>query len=223
MTANPHLSQASTHYGEPVDTAELLVLGVHGRGQDPGYMAGLAQRIGAGRVGYVFPRAAEGSWYPQGFMAPLEQNQPSLDFALEAVHRSIQRLVEAGIARERIVLMGFSQGACLLSEYLLRNPAPYAAAVLLTGGFLGPEEGAWAESGRTLEGLPVYMGCSINDGWVPVPRVQSTRQALERRGAQVELRLFDETEHHVNDTSIQRVAALFQELAASRAAGAAHG
>ena len=212
---NPHLAQEPTLQGAPPEAAGLTVYAVHGRGQSPAFMAELADRIGLPNISYVFPAASGSSWYPAGFMEPFDQNQPNLDHALEAVGRHLERLAGQGIAKEKTVLLGFSQGACLLSEFLLRNQHPYAAAVLHTGGYLGPVEHGWPENGG-LDGVPVLMASSAKDTWVPLPRIEATATALVKAGAAVELHTYDDTEHHINDDSVARIRKLLANLLTSK-------
>jgi phospholipase/carboxylesterase len=212
MHTNPHLQQSPAVHGSPWNSADLVVYAVHGRGQDADYMAALADRIGVPGISYVFPRAANHSWYPHGFMEPKAKNQPNLNEALAAVQEHLELLEDLGIPARRTVLLGFSQGACLLSEYILQSQKSFAAAVLLTGGYLGPDDDAWADKGTGLERMQVYMATAAEDAWVPAHRVEATAAALKRHGAQVEVRIFDEPEHHVNDDSVQRIADLLRRL-----------
>lgn len=215
MLSNPHLAQEPTRHGAPPDAGGLTVYAVHGRGQSPTFMAELADRIGLPNIAYLLPAAHDSSWYPAGFMEPFDQNQPNLDHALEAVGHHLERLASQGLAKEKIVLLGFSQGACLLSEFLLRNQHRYAAAVLHTGGYLGPVEHGWPENGG-LDGVPVLMAASAKDTWVPLPRIQATTRALAEAGAAVELHTYDDTEHHINDDSVSRIRKLLASLSTSK-------
>ena len=102
-------------------------------------MLEIAKRVGMPDVRCVFPAAAGNSWYPGRFMDPVDENEPWLTYALEAVGNALAALGADGFGPGRTALIGFSQGACLLAEYLVRYPRPFAAAVLLTGGYLGPD------------------------------------------------------------------------------------
>jgi len=48
------------------------------------------------------------------------RNEPSLTWALERIDQLVAQLEAEGFARDQIFLLGFSQGACLLAEYLSR-------------------------------------------------------------------------------------------------------
>src|SRR5208283_1420320 len=87
---------------------------------------------------YLAPEASGHSWYPNSFLAPIAKNQPWLNSALNLMEEVVGRAVEAGIPRERIALLGFSQGACLATEFVARNATRYGALVAFTGGLIGP-------------------------------------------------------------------------------------
>lgn len=201
MQTNPHLARTPRQYGASLRDAGLVVYAVHGRGQSPDFMAEIADRVNLPGTAWVLPAAHNHSWYPQSFLSPIEENQPALDDALETVRSQLDAL------RRRngppVVVLGFSQGACLLSEYLLQEQPNVAGAVLHTGGYLGPSERMWdASSQANINGLPVQMFTSQEDAWVPVHRVKATSFAFRALGAAVDLTIYDDPDHHVNDDSI---------------------
>jgi len=166
----------------------------------------LVAHLDAPDVAYVLPPAAGGSWYPARFSAPRAANEPSLSQALEAVETAIDGVVAAGVPPERIVLAGFSQGACLVADLIARAPRPFAGAAILTGALIGPDDEV-ARPGR-LDGLPVFMETSSYDEWVPLERVEATARALEAAGARVGLQVSDELEHRIRDEAVAGVRAL---------------
>ncbi|PXY29481.1 phospholipase [Prauserella sp. PE36] len=198
---NPHLAQPPEFAGAPFTTARLAALVVHGRGQDPGFMRGVLDRIGLDGVACVLPRAAGNTWYPASFLEPLEANQPRLDQALEACTRMLDTLRDNGFGPERTVLLGFSQGACLLAEHLVRHPRRYAGAALLTGGYVGPP-GAPRTAPGDLAGTPVFLGSSRYDEWVPLERVTETARLLRELGGDVTTETYDDREHLVSDRAV---------------------
>jgi phospholipase/carboxylesterase len=135
-------------------------------------------------VALVAPQARHGTWYPQSFLAPFAANQPGLDAALERVGEVVAEIEAAGIPAERIVLFGFSQGACLASEFAARNPRRYGALVAATGGRIGPP-GADFTSAGDLAGTPVHLSAGDPDPHVPWSRVEETAASLRAMGAVV--------------------------------------
>jgi phospholipase/carboxylesterase len=205
--ANPHLATPLRREGPPPSEARLAVLLVHGRGQDTQYMVDVADRVALPDLHYVLPAAAGNSWYPGRFMDPVAANEPELTRALAAIDATLATLEADGYGPERTALMGFSQGACLLAEHVVRRPRPYAALALLTGGFLGPDADARTADG-TLPGTQVLLSTSAVDEWVPPDRVRQTAGLLEAMGATVTLRVHDAPVHGVDDEEVQAVRAL---------------
>ncbi len=201
---NPHLATPLRWDGPSPDRAALAAVLVHGRGQDPDFMAGIAERVGMPDVCRVYPAAADSSWYPGRFMDPVSENEPWLGNALQAVDRTLEAVEAGGIPLGRTVLIGFSQGACLLAEFLVRSPRPVAAVALLTGGYIGPDDLARTVHGR-MPGVPVLLSSSRSDEWVPPQRVRQTASLFEAMGAAVTLRIHDAPEHGVDDAEVAAV------------------
>ena len=139
MATNPHLQHAPEHVGPSPDDALVVVVAVHGRGQSPQYLREhLVERLDDPDICWLLPAAHDHVWYPAGFMAPAADNQPGIDHSLEAIDRIALSLAHR--PDERIVWAGFSQGACLVSEWVARHPRRWGALLAFTGGRLGPEE-----------------------------------------------------------------------------------
>ena len=191
--------------GPSVEDARAVCVLLHGRGRSPDDVLSLAERIGDPEVCFVAPAAADNSWWPGSFLAPFAENEPWLSSALGAVDALLHSL---GVAASRVVLGGFSQGACLASEYALRHPGRYGGLLLYTGGFCGPRgtvpprlgsasrrrRSTWAPRTRT-------AGCRL---W----RVQETSSVLSALGAVVEVDVFEGMDHLVNDAEIEAGRAL---------------
>ncbi|MBI2993513.1 MAG: dienelactone hydrolase family protein [Gammaproteobacteria bacterium] len=187
----------------------MAAIMVHGRGRDADDILGIADRLELADVAYLAPTAFEKSWYPNRFMEPIERNQPRLDQALERVDTLVGDLLGRGFDPARIILLGFSQGGCLISEYAVRNTRRYGGVVAFTGGLIGPPGTQWNSKGK-FEGTPVFLGTSDIDEWVPEMRVQETARVLRRMGAIVELMIYKGMEHVVNDGEISRARELIR-------------
>ena len=201
------------HEGEPVArrgpdpaAARAVAILLHGRGRDPEDVLSLADRIGDPEVAFLAPAARDNTWYPQSFMAPIEENQPHLGSAL-AVVDALVRSCEP----ERLVLGGFSQGACLAAEYALRHPRRYGGLLLYTGGAIGPPGTTWPARG-SFAGTPAYLGTADPDAWVPVERVHETAELLRGRDAEVTVQVFPGMDHLVNDEEIAAGRALLRAV-----------
>ena len=202
---NPHLARQPVLLGAPLHQARTVVYAVHGRGQGAGFMVEQAERVGVLGVAWVLPQAHEDSWYPLSFLEPSTANQPYLDQSLEMVGVHAADLVRMGRDPGATVLFGFSQGACLLAEYLLRVQPRCAGAFLHTGGYVGADHRPWARVGDGLSGAEVILHCAEDDEFVPLSRVQETAGALAGVSARIELTTYDDPVHHLNEDSIVRL------------------
>jgi predicted esterase len=213
-TPDRHSGQPALEWGRP--DAPVVVVAVHGRDQDPAFMRELARRLGPVPARFVAPAAGGRSWYPRPFLVPLVENQPRLDHALAAIRARLAGLVDSGIAADRLVLLGFSQGACLLTHLLLTGAPEVGGAVLLTGGYIGAEPPP-APSPTALAGVPVVLRSIEHDPFVPADRVRESARLLAAAGAVVDLRIDPGDEHVVTDEACAAAAALVGELAGADA------
>jgi phospholipase/carboxylesterase len=202
---------ASLHQaGEPLGTSDLVVVLVHGRHQDAQFMLDLADRLPPLPVSYLALEEPTGQWYPFSFLEPTARNEPQLTSALATVSSLLAWLDDRGYGPRSVVFMGFSQGACLLAEYVLRHPDRYGGAVLLIGGAIGPPGTSW-DGPATLAGTPIYLGTSDPDDWVPATRVRETAAVLAARGAHVTTQVFPGLGHEVSDLELDAAGRLIAE------------
>jgi len=192
-----------------VAAARLVVILVHGRGGSAADILQISEQLHTNDVAYLAPQAAEHSWYPHSFLAPLEQNEPGLSSALTVVSSLLDMLATQSVSRERVMLLGFSQGACLSLEYAARHAGRYAAVVGLSGGVIGPE-GTPREYSGSMNGTPVLLGCSDIDPHIPVARVHESAKVFEALGATVDERIYPRMGHTINQDELDAVAALLR-------------
>ena len=197
----PHAGQPVVAMGAPLGEGRVVVIAVHGRGASPANILDLAPAIGNARVTFLAPAALGGTWYPKGFMAPIEENEPGITSAISVVHALIDDAVAHGVPAERIVLMGFSQGACLVSTAAQRRPGRYGGVLVYSGGLIGPPGTRWSSDGD-FSGTPIFLGCSDVDGHIPAERVGESAAHLEQMGAAVALRLYPGMGHTINDEEV---------------------
>lgn len=187
--------------GAPPSRAKGVVLLVHGRGATAESMLPLAEVLAMPDLCYLAPQAAGHSWYPQSFMAPTAANEPYLTRALDRVATIIEDVIAAGVAPGHLGLVGFSQGACLLSETVLRNPKPYGFVGILSGGAIGPP-GTPRDYAGSLAGAGIFLGCSDHDPHIPLARVKETAAVFSRMGADATERIYPGSSHGINDDEI---------------------
>lgn len=204
---DPHAGQPVRTAGAPLADASRAVLMVHGRGATAESILTLAPALGMPGVAFVAPQAAGGTWYPYGFMSPIEKNEPGITSGLRAIARVLGDIGAAGVPPERTVLLGFSQGACLVTEFTARNARRYGGLATLSGGLIGPD-GTPRDYAGSLDGTPVFLGCSDVDAHIPASRVRESAEVLQRLGGVVTMRLYPGMGHLVNDDEIEAVRAL---------------
>jgi predicted esterase len=209
IVQDPHGGGRLVAAGVPLNEAAGVLIAIHGRGADAEDIIGLAREIALGNLAILAPEATGNTWYPYRFTEPFERNEPYLSSALGVIQSTISDLVARGISTDRIALMGFSQGACLALESAARNPRRYAAAIGFSGGLIGPP-GTRFDFPGSLDGTPVFIGCSDVDPHIPIERVTESAVALERMGAAVEARIYPGMGHTVNRDELEAATAILQ-------------
>jgi phospholipase/carboxylesterase len=199
--------------GEPLGQARAAMVLVHGRGATAEDILELAVELNRPGFAYLAPQAANNSWYPQSFLAPIASNEPWLSSALARLSTVLQQVEEGGISRERTILLGFSQGACLALEFAARHAQRYGGIAALSGGLIGPD-GTPRDYPGSFAGTPVFLGCSDRDPHIPKERVQQSAEVLRRLGADVTMRLYPNMGHTVNQDEIDFVGGMMAALSA---------
>ncbi len=197
----PHGGQPILTAGEPLETAKAAMMLVHGRGASAQDILTLVEHIGAPGFAYLAPQAAQSTWYPYSFLAPMEQNQPNLDSALAMVGSALELITKANIPYQKIVIGGFSQGACLASEFAARNPQRYGGVIAFSGGLIGPP-GTPRDYEGSLDGTPVFLGCSDVDFHIPKERVNESAVVFEKMGADVNEKIYPNMGHTIIEDEI---------------------
>lgn len=180
---------------------------LHGRGAGADDILALADEFQTADVAYLAPQAAGNTWYPYSFLTPIEKNEPWLTSALTLLSRLVGVLVDQGMPAERIGLLGFSQGACLAQEFAARHARRYAAVIGLSGGLIGPP-GTPRNYTGSLDGTPVFLGCSDVDPHIPLDRVHESAEVCRTLGATVDERIYRGMGHTVNSDEILAVRTL---------------
>lgn len=210
-TGDPHAGTRTLAYGVQPEQAQAAMILLHGRGASPEDILGIAAEIAIEDVAYLAPAAMNSTWYPYPFLNPQAANQPWLNSALKRVGGLIEHLNGANVATNKIILLGFSQGACLASEYAARYPQRYGGVVALSGGLIGAEEDLVGYTG-SLDGTPAFFGCSDIDPHIPEKRVRRSAEVLEGLGASVETRIYPNMGHLVNIDEINTVKHMLEAL-----------
>ena len=211
--SDPHRDQPVRTLGAELTQATAAVILLHGRGASAEDILGLATEMYDERFAYLAPQAAGHEWYPYSFMAPIEKNEPWLSSALAKVGAIVQLAVDAGLSRERIFVCGFSQGACLSSEFVARNPARYGGLIAFTGGLIGPPDADLHHEGDLGE-MPALFSSGDPDPHVPWSRVLESAEQFTAMGAAVKTQRFPGRPHTVLPQEIKSARELiFRNLA----------
>lgn len=212
---SPHFGQPIRSAGPSLPRARLAVVLAHGRGGSPEDMLALGAHLAIADVAFIAPTAAGRSWWPRSFLAPLGDNAPWLDSALGAFGAAVDEVAAGGLPPERIVVAGFSQGACLALEHAARADRPYLGVVGLSGGLIGTQDAGgpstddlYGHAPKTfdyagdLAGTRVFLGCHERDPHIPLTRVRETERVFARLGAEVVAQVYPGQGHGIVEQDI---------------------
>ena len=202
MTRDPHRDQPVLAAGRKLSEAAGVLILVHGRGASAEDILQLRNELDYPELAYLAPQAAGNTWYPYSFLTPIEQNEPWLTSALNKLKNIVGNITREGISLDKIVIAGFSQGACLASEFVARNAANYGGLIAFTGGLIGPLGTEFRYTG-SLGGTPAFFGAGDPDAHVPWQRVQESADVLSALGADVRLRRYPGMPHTISRQELE--------------------
>ncbi len=215
MNSNPHQNQSILTAGAPLTQARAAMIMIHGRSASAESILQLAEEFKQPDFAYLAPQASDGTWYPNRFLAPTASNEPWLASALAVVGDLVAQVNKAGIPIERLMLLGFSQGACLALEYAARNAQRYGGVIGLSGGLIGADDEPRRDNGN-FSGTPIFLGCSDVDFHIPKAHVEHAAKILREFGGNVTMRLYPNMEHTVNHDEIKFVRSMMVTLGETR-------
>ena len=222
---DPHAGEPLVAAGTDPEEADAAVVLVHGRGATARSIVEFGEEIsGDSNIALFAPQAAANTWYPNSFLAPVADNEPGRGSGLRAIGRAVEAATDAGIPTRRVLVGGFSQGACLASEFVARNPTRYGGLAVLSGGLIGESvavddyvSDAVGDRGTdptdALAGTAVFLGCSDVDPHIPEERVHETATVLEALGGDVETRIYEGMGHGINEEEAAFVSEMVGDLA----------
>lgn len=191
--------------GKPLEEATKVMIMVHGRGASARDILSLSTYIQDKDFAFIAPEAQGNTWYPQSFLRPMAENEPYLSSALEVLASLRARLqADFNFKLPQIYWLGFSQGACLMLEFVARHAAEYGGVFGLSGGLIGPDG-----TPRPYEGsfgnTPIFLGCSDQDSHVPKKRVLESEAVFRQMGADVTAKLYPNFPHSINEDELNIV------------------
>lgn len=203
MNKGPHQGQPIAVAGKPLAEAKAAMILVHGRGASATNILELGNELYHPDFAYIAPQAAGNTWYPYSFLAPIPQNEPGISSGLQAIGTLVAEVEAAGIPAAKIVIAGFSQGACLASEFVARQGRPFGGLLAFSGGVIGPL-GTPRDYDGSLEGLSIFLGCSDIDPHVPLERVNETADIFTELGATVNKQIYPNMGHTIIQDEIDK-------------------
>ncbi|RNC83426.1 MAG: phospholipase [Balneola sp.] len=202
---SPHKGMPVIKAGAELEEAKAVMIMIHGRGASAQSVLPLANEIDQRHeITFLAPQASNHTWYPYSFLVPREQNQPGIDSGMEVISALVSDLNAQGIPDHKIFFLGFSQGACLASDFVARNPKKYAGLFALSGGLIGPSIDFNDYSGD-LKNTPIFLGCSDVDFHIPKERVNESAEVFEHLGASVIKKLYPGMGHLINEDEISSI------------------
>jgi predicted esterase len=210
----PHQGQQLYTAGKPLSEAKAAMILAHGRGATAPGILELAGPLHHPDFAYLAPQAAGDTWYPYSFLSPIAQNEPNLTSALQVMTDLLAQIEAAGIPANKVIIAGFSQGACLSSEFVARNARRYGGLLAFSGGLIGPP-GTPRDYPGSLAGTPVFIGCSDVDFHIPLERVHETAAILEWLGASVTMQIYPNMNHTIIQDEIDHALKIVEAVAES--------
>ncbi|MEQ9441799.1 MAG: alpha/beta fold hydrolase [Cyclobacteriaceae bacterium] len=200
--------------GKPLNESSVAMIMIHGRGASAENILGLSREFATQDIAFVAPQATNHSWYPYSFLAPIKDNEPGISSALDVIGELLHDISEQGIPPHKIILLGFSQGACLSLEYAARHPQRYGGILALSGGVIGPL-GMERHDAGDMQQTPVFLGCSDVDAHIPLERVQESTRIFQSLNAEVTERIYPGMGHTINQDEVEYIDELLLRVTAS--------
>jgi predicted esterase len=211
---DPHAGQPIAVEGKPLGECAAVMIMIHGRNAGPQGILSLCPALDRPDFTYLAPSAVNGTWYPHSFMAERSSNEPFLTSALALLERVVTEVEDKGIRREHLLLLGFSQGACLASEFAVEHASRFGGLLAFSGGLIGAPGTKWEYPG-SFDDTPVFLGCSDVDAHVPKTRVDESAQVFTHMGANVTKRIYPGMGHSVSADEIRFAQQLMDSVLAA--------
>ncbi len=204
MNTHPHYGQPVLTTGASLANATSAMIMIHGRGGTADDILAMSNHFTKPDVAYFAPQARNFTWYPHRFITPRASNEPFLSSAQKIIADLVTHITQSGIPANKIMFIGFSQGACLSSEFVARHPQKYGGLFVLSGGLIGADGELTGYTG-SLANTPVFLGCSDIDDHIPVERVHESADILTSLGGNVTKRIYPNMGHTINQDELDFV------------------
>jgi phospholipase/carboxylesterase len=191
-----HKIENTIFTGKPLKEAQKVLIMVHGRGADAQSILSLANELDINYFALIAPNATDNTWDPQSFLSTVAKNEPYQSSALALIDNLLKQLKARGFESKDVYFTGFSQGACLVSEFLGRNAERFGGAFIFTGGLIGDLINPELYKGN-FAGISIFIGSSIPDFHAPVERVYATSNIFRNLGAIITEKIYQNMGHTI--------------------------
>jgi alcohol dehydrogenase class IV/predicted esterase len=193
------LRELAATNGTKLDDARAVVVAIHGRNATAesifARVLDITERDPT--IAIIAPHAFDNSWYDGRYFESRATLGASLERAVSDVSSILDRVAKK-VPLERVVLMGFSQGACLVAEVFTRRSERLGGLCVFSGAVIGkPEEDR--PPGDAVLDTPVLLGASEGDPWVTRADIERTAGLFATAGAEVTLRFVPGAVHAIHD------------------------
>ena len=187
---------------ETAPNPAIAIIWLHGLGADGSDfvpMVGQFQAAGCPPIRFIFPHApmmpvtvnngfVMRAWYDiLGADLTRREDEAGVRASQTAIEELIAAQLARGIASERILLAGFSQGCAMVLQTGLRYPQRLAGLLCLSG-YLPLSDAVEAERNPANQDTPIFMAHGTMDPVVPIDRAIAARTTLEELGYAVDWR-----------------------------------
>jgi len=187
--------------GAALDKADKVVVMAHGRGATAADILTIAQHLSIDGYAIIAPQATNYTWYPYSFLVPRKQNEPWLSSALELLDDLVKEIESTGKKSKQIYFTGFSQGACLILDYVTRHARAWGGVAAFTGGLIGDQIHEQDYTGD-FSSTPIFIGSADPDPHVPVQRIEETVRIMQKLNASVTKKIYPHMGHTINEDEI---------------------
>ncbi|OGS98979.1 MAG: carboxylesterase [Gallionellales bacterium RBG_16_56_9] len=185
---------------ETVPNPSAAVIWMHGLGADGNDFVPIVGELdlsGCPPIRFIFPHAPTmpvsinngyvmRAWYDiLGADLARREDEAGLRASQKSVEALMEREKSRGIAANRIVLAGFSQGGAMTLQTGLRHTEQLAGLLCLSGYV--PLNGVVAQERHPAnQHTPIFMAHGRADPMIPIDRAEKSRDLLRELGYQVE-------------------------------------
>jgi phospholipase/carboxylesterase len=220
---------------ESAPNPSAAVIWLHGLGADGNDFAALVPELdleGCPPIRFIFPHAPSmavtlnggyvmPAWYDiLGANLVDRQDATGIQKSEQAVKALIENEVARGIAYDRIVLAGFSQGCAMALHTGLRLPHRLAGIIALSG-YLPLADRFVNERMQANASTPVFMAHGTQDPVVVLARGENSRDALTAMGHPVQWHTYP-MQHSVHPREVADISAFLRQVLGDAAPAAAH-